>query len=382
MPGRREGLAAGGRPPDRERAAPAADEVTGRYRVAVVTDGTAVPGRGAVGLAAALRVVDGKAILFAQLAAIEAVPICLASTGPDEFVAAVRALAPSFDGIDLEAIAAPACFEVERRLQEALDIPVFHDDQHGTAIVVLAALRNALRVVGKRVESARLVVIGAGPAGTATVRLLVAGGATDVVVVMRGGVLHRDDVPWLPPHEAWMAGWTNQRRVRGGLAEALAGADAVVGFSRAGVLTRELVASMGEAPVVFALAASEPEIRPQLVRDIAPVVATCRADHPNQIDNALVFPGVFRGALDAEATWVTTSMKLAAADVLAGLICREDLSATRLLPQVRDDRVVPTVAGAVAAVAAELRRSSPPAAGGVPRQDAARSVSPQEGVGP
>ncbi|WP_130332248.1 NAD(P)-dependent malic enzyme [Micromonospora kangleipakensis] len=377
-------LTAAGRPPNEGgRADRAADEVTGRRnRVAVVTDGTAVLGLGDVGPAAALPVMEGKAALFVHLAGIDAVPICLATKHPDEFVSAVRALAPSFGGIDLEAIAPPACFEVERRLQEALDIPVFHDDQHGTAIVVLAALRNALRVVGKRVELARLVVVGAGPAGTATARLLVAGGATDVVVVVRGGVLHHDDMPRLPLHEARLAGLTNRRRVRGGLADALAGADAVVGLSRAGVLTRELVASMGEAPVVFALAAPEPEIRPERVSDIAAVVATGHVDYPNRVDNALAFPGVFRGALDARAPRITMPMRLAAADVLAGLVPREALSTTRLLPEVLDGQVVPTVAGAVAAVAAERRRRVDPAAGGVPRQDAARNVSPQEGVGP
>ena len=200
------------------------DKAAGRRnRVAVVTDGTATLGLGGGGPAAALSVVEGKAALFARLAGIDAVPVCLPTKRPEEFVAAVRALAPSFGGIDLEAIAAPACFEVERRLQQALDVPVFHDDQHGTGIVVLAALRNALRFVGKRLESARLVVVGAGPAGTATARLLVAAGVTDVVVVVRRGVLHRDDMPRLPRHEARLAGWTNPRRVRGGLAEALAG---------------------------------------------------------------------------------------------------------------------------------------------------------------
>ncbi|MEU5943505.1 malic enzyme-like NAD(P)-binding protein [Micromonospora sp. NPDC047548] len=350
--------------------------------MAVVTDGTAVLGLGDVGPAAALPVMEGKAALFAHLAGIDAVPVCLATKHPDEFVAAVRALAPSFGGINLEGIAAPACFEVEQRLQQALDVPVFHDDQHGTAIVVLAALRNALRVVGKRVESARLVVVGAGPAGTATASLLVAAGATDVVVVVRDGVLHRDDMPRLPLHEAQLVGWTNPRRVRGGLAAALAGADAVVGLSRAGVLTRELVASMGEAPVVFALAAPEPEIRPERVSDIAAVVSTGRADYPNQVDNALVFPGVFRGALDARVPQITLPMRLAAADVLAGLVPREQLSATRLLPDVLDGQVVPTVAGAVAAVAAERRRRIDPAVGGVPLPEPTRNVSPQEGVGP
>ncbi|WP_241563525.1 NAD(P)-dependent malic enzyme [Micromonospora costi] len=364
------------------RAEPSAHDVTGlrRYRVAVVTDGTAVPGRGEGGVAAALRVVDGKAVLLTRLAAIEAVPVFVTPTGTDEFVATVRALASSFDGIDLEAIAAPACFEAERRLQETVDIPVFHDDQHGTAIVVLAALRNALRVVGKRMESARLVVIGAGPAGTATVRLLVAAGAADVVVVVRGVVLHRDDMPSLPPHQARLAERTNPRGVRGGLAEALAGADAALGFTPA--LTRGLVASMGEGPVVLALAGPEPEIQPHLISDIAAVVATSHAGYPNQVSTALAFPGVFRGALDARAPRVTMSMRLAASDVLAGLLPREALSATRLLPELGDDRVVPTVAGAVAAVAAERWRSRRPGPGGVPEQGADRSVSAQKGVGP
>jgi malate dehydrogenase (oxaloacetate-decarboxylating) len=336
----------------------AAEAVTGRgYRVAVVSDGTAVLGLGDVGPLAALPVMEGKAALFAQLADIDAVPLCVSVSGADEMVALVRMLAPTFGGINLKDIAAPRCVEVEERLQAELDIPVFHDDQHGTAIVVLAGLRNALRVVGKTLEAARVVVIGAGAAGTAVTKLLREDGARDVVVSGKDGVLSADATEGLPPHKAWLAEHTNPRRVAGGLAEALAGADAVIGLSRPGVLTRQLVATMSPNPIVFALANPEPGIRPEQLSGLAAVVATGRSDHPNQINNALAFPGVFRGALNARAPRITTAMQLAAAEVLAGLVGDDRLSARRLLPDVLDPQVVPTVSAAVAAVEMSRRRA-------------------------
>jgi len=317
----------------------AADAVTGRgNRVAVVSDGTAVLGLGNVGPLAALPVIEGKAALFAQLADIDAVPLCVNVSGTDELVALVRTLAPTFGGINLDDIAAPRCFEVEQRLQAELDIPVFHDDQHGTAIVVLAGLRNALRVVGKRLETARVVVVGAGAAGTAVTKLLREAGAGDTVVCL--------------------AEHTNPRRITGGLAEALAGADAVIGLSRPGVLTRELVTTMALDPIVFALANPDPEIRPEQLSGLAAVVATGRSDYPNQINNALAFPGIFRGALNARAPRISTAMQLAAADVLAGLVGDDQLSARRLLPDVLDPQVVPTVSAAVAAVELSRRRAN------------------------
>ncbi|RQX03880.1 NAD-dependent malic enzyme [Micromonospora inaquosa] len=336
----------------------AAVEVTGRpNRVAVVSDGTAVLGLGDVGPLAALPVMEGKAALFAQLADIDAVPICLDAGDPDKVVAAVRTLAPTFGGINLADIAAPACFDIERRLQDVLDIPVFHDDQHGTAVVVLAGLRNALRVVGKQLETARIVVMGAGAAGTAVARLLLRAGASDVTVWARQGVLgpHLDE---LPAHKVWLAEHTNPRRIRSGLAHALVGADAVVGVSRGGLLSSQMVAEMALRPVVFALANPEPEIRPEMLAGLDPVIATGRCDYPNHISNALVFPGVFRGALNARAPRITTAMLLAAADVLAGLVGKELLGPRRLLPDVLDPQVVPTVAAAVAAVEASRHHAA------------------------
>jgi len=336
-----------------------ADAVTGRgNRVAVVSDGTAVLGLGNVGPLAALPVIEGKAALFAQLADIDAVPLCVNVSGTDELVALVRTLAPTFGGINLEDIAAPRCFEVEQRLQAELDIPVFHDDQHGTAIVVLAGLRNALRVVGKRLETARVVVVGAGAAGTAVTKLLREAGAGDTVVCAGQGILSADATEGLPAHKAWLAEHTNPRRITGGLAEALAGADAVIGLSRPGVLTRELVTTMALDPIVFALANPDPEIRPEQLSGLAAVVATGRSDYPNQINNALAFPGIFRGALNARAPRISTAMQLAAADVLAGLVGDDQLSARRLLPDVLDPQVVPTVSAAVAAVELSRRRAN------------------------
>ena len=326
----------------------AVGHLTGKSnRVAIVTDGSAVLGLGNLGPAAALPVMEGKAALFAHLANIDAVPICLDTQDVDGIVAAVTAIAPSFGGINLEDIAAPRCFAVEARLRDALDIPVLHDDQHGTAIVVLAALRNALTVVGKRLDTASIVVLGAGAAGTAVTRLLLAGGARDVVVWAPVGVLHPELAPELSPHKQQLAAVTNPRGVRGGRQEALAGADAVIGVSAAGVLNRNLVKGMSPNPVVFALANPIPEIEPAEVADLAAVVATGRSDWPNQVNNALVFPGLFRGALDAHLTHFDTAVLLGCAQSLGDLV--PSPRADRLLPDVLDPRVVPAIAAAVGA---------------------------------
>ncbi|MGY0230682.1 NAD(P)-dependent malic enzyme [Longispora urticae] len=326
----------------------AAWEVTGRRnRVAVVSDGTSVLDLGAVGPLAALPVMEGKAALLARLAGIDAVPLCLDATDVDQMVAAVRVLAPSFGAVCLAGVAAPACFTAQRRLQRSLKIPVFGDEEHGTAIVVLAALRTALSVIGKDLSVARIVIIGTGPAAAATARLLARTDATDVIIVGKAGVLDAEDES-LPPYQRGIASMTNPRRVIGGLTDALAGADAVIGLSPKVPMTRGLVASMADAPIVFALADREPELRAELLDDVAAVLATGRPDYPNQLVSALAYPGVLRGALDGRATRITPDMHLAAADALTGLIAAR-ASATRLLPDVLDPAVVPTVAAAVAA---------------------------------
>ena len=315
--------------------------------VAVVTDGSAVLGLGNIGPGAALPVMEGKAALFKRFADIDAWPICLASQDPDDIVQAVAMIAPGFGGINLEDIAAPGCFEVERRLQEMLDIPVFHDDQHGTAIVVTAALKNALRVVGKSLADVRIVVAGAGAAGTAIVTLLLAGGAGEVTVFDREGVLSRDDES-LPEAKAELAGRTNPRRLRGGLDVALEGADVFIGVSAPDILEEDWIPTMAEDPIVFALANPDPEIDPAVAGRHAAVVASGRSDYPNQINNVLVFPGVFRGLLDARATDVTVEMMLKASDALARVVGDEELNASFIIPSVFDSQIVTRVAEAIA----------------------------------
>ena len=313
--------------------------------VAVISDGSAVLGLGNIGPYGALPVMEGKALIFKQLANINAWPIVLATQDPDKIVEAVLAIAPGFGGINLEDIAAPQCFEIERRLIEALDIPVMHDDQHGTAIVVLAGLINAAKVVGKEITSLKVVIIGAGAAGAATAHLLVASGIPDVVVTDRTGVIHtgRED---LTPHKVLLAQETNPRVLQGSFDEALAGADVVIGLSGGGKLTKEHIALMGEKPIVFALANPVPEILPEDARaGGAAVIATGRSDFPNQINNALVFPGIFRGAIDANVRRITDEMKLKAALALASLV--EHPSETAIVPDILDERVVATVASAV-----------------------------------
>ena len=314
--------------------------------VAVVTDGSAVLGLGNIGPEAALPVMEGKAALFKKFADIDAWPICLASQDTDEIVRAVELIAPGFGGINLEDIAAPRCFEIERRLRESLDIPVFHDDQHGTAIVVLAALKNALRCVHKSLESVRIVVSGAGAAGTAIVQLLLAAGAADVVVVDRSGALVAGDESLSTAH-AELAGRTNPRRVAGSLQEVLVGADVFVGVSAPRILQPEWIDTMTDDAVVFALANPDPEVDPGEAGKRARVVASGRSDYPNQINNVLAFPGVFRGLLDARADEVTTEMLIRAADALAAVVTDEELNDAYIVPSVFHPDVTKKVAQAI-----------------------------------
>ncbi|GAA4150225.1 NADP-dependent malic enzyme [Phytohabitans flavus] len=320
--------------------------------VAVVTDGTAVLGLGDIGPRAAMPVMEGKAVLFKQFGGVDAVPICLDTKDVDEIVSVVTALAPSFGGINLEDISAPRCFEIERRLDEALPIPVFHDDQHGTAIVVLAALRNAITLLDRKMDDLSVVVSGAGAAGVAVTKMLIAGGvdADRVVVVDSRGIIHggRSD---LTPVKAELAATTNgtigHRQVAtGGIADALAGADVLIGVS-GGQIPEEAVARMAPEGIVFALANPTPEVHPDVASRHAALVATGRSDFPNQINNVLAFPGVFRGALAARATTVTDGMKVAAAEAIAGVVA-DVLRADAIVPSPLDPRVAPAVAEAVA----------------------------------
>ena len=314
--------------------------------VAVVTDGSAVLGLGNIGPGAALPVMEGKAALFKRFADIDAWPICLASQDTDEIVKAVEMIAPGFGGINLEDIAAPRCFEIERRLRERLDNPVFHDDQHGTAIVVLAALTNALRVVKKELTAVRVVVSGGGAAGTAIVTLLLAAGVTDVVVVDRAGALSADDETLAPAHRQ-LAEVTNPRRLRGDLHAVLADADVFIGVSAPGVLKAEWIEDMADDAVVFALANPDPEVDPAEADKYAAVVASGRSDYPNQINNVLAFPGVFRGLLDARAHEVTVDMLLRAAEAIALVVKDDELNPNFIIPTVFHPDVPKAVAAAI-----------------------------------
>jgi malate dehydrogenase (oxaloacetate-decarboxylating) len=322
-----------------------------RNSVAVVTDGSAVLGLGNIGPMAALPVMEGKAALFKRFAGIDAWPLCLDTQDTDAIVEIVKAIAPGFAGINLEDISAPRCFEIEARLREALDIPVFHDDQHGTAVVVLAALTNALRVVGKQIGDVRVVMSGAGAAGTAILKLLIAAGAKHTVVADIQGVVHCDraDLVGAGPDSAlrWIADNTNPEGVTGTLKDAVRGADVFIGVSAPNVLGAEDVSAMAKDAVVFALANPDPEVDPAVARESAAVVATGRSDFPNQINNVLVFPGVFRGLLDAQSRTVNTEMMLAAARALADVVGEDELNPNYIIPSVFNDKVAGAVAGAV-----------------------------------
>ncbi len=318
--------------------------------VAVVSDGTAVLGLGDIGPEGALPVMEGKAVLFKEFGGIDAWPVCLATKDVDEIVRTVTALAPVFGGINLEDISAPRCFEIERRLRETLDIPVFHDDQHGTAIVVVAALLNALLVVGKRAEDVRIVLTGVGAAGTAVTKALIAAGVRDIVGCDREGALYRER-PGLSAVKKEYAEITNPRNVRGSADEALAGADVFIGLSAPGAVTADAIRRMADDAVVFAMANPIPEVMPEEIEDAAAVIATGRSDYPNQINNVLAFPGVFRGALDVRAREITGEMELAAARAIAAVVKPEDLSADYIVPSVFNREVTPAVATAVAEAA-------------------------------
>ena len=317
-----------------------------RNTVAVVTDGSAVLGLGNIGPAASLPVMEGKAALFKRFADIDAWPIALDTQDVDEIVRAVQLIAPVFGGINLEDIAAPRCFEVEARLRELLDIPVFHDDQHGTAIVVLAALTNALRVVGKSLPDVRIVLSGAGAAGSAIARLLLTAGAHDLVVADIAGVVHRARTD-LDPNLADLAQLTNPRAVTGTLKQALADADVFIGVSAPNILDGDDIATMAPGAIVFAMANPDPEVDPAQARRTAAVVATGRSDEPNQINNVLAFPGVFRGLLDSGARDVDLAMEAAAAQALADIVRPDQLNAAFIVPSVFDPAVTQAVAEAV-----------------------------------
>ncbi|OCF97254.1 NAD(P)-dependent malic enzyme [Gilliamella apicola] len=318
-----------------------------RNLVAVITDGSAVLGLGNIGPEAAIPVMEGKAILFKQFANVDAIPLSINTQDPDELVKHIAALAPSFGGINLEDISAPRCFEIEKRLQEILNIPVFHDDQHGTAIVVLAALYNALKVAGKSIESAKVVINGGGAAGLAIADMLLAAGVKDLKIVDKIGILSEDDTS-LPPHHLAMAKRTNKSKQKGTLEDAVKGADVFIGVSAPGVLKAEWVKTMAEKSIIFAMANPTPEIFPDEAKAAgAYIVGTGRSDYPNQINNVLAFPGIFRGALDARAKNITLAMQLAAAKGLADIITPEKLSVDCILPNAFEPNVAKVVAESV-----------------------------------
>ena len=321
--------------------------------VAVVSDGTAVLGLGDIGPLAAMPVMEGKAILFKNFANVDAFPICLDTKDVDEIVETVKRIAPCFGGINLEDISAPRCFEIERRLKEELDIPVFHDDQHGTAIVVCAGLINALKCVGKKPEEIKVVINGAGSAGISICKLLLQFGIGDAVLVDRQGALCPGE-DWMNPAQAAMAEITNKDKQTGPLTEIIKGKDVFIGVSAPNLVTAEMVGTMAKDPIVFAMANPTPEIMPDVAKaGGATIVATGRSDFPNQINNVLVFPGIFRGALDVRATNITEEMKLAAAYAIASLVTEEELNPEYIIPSPFDKRVCNVVAKEVGRVARE-----------------------------
>jgi malate dehydrogenase (oxaloacetate-decarboxylating) len=319
--------------------------------VAVVTDGTAVLGLGDIGPRAAMPVMEGKALLFKELANVDAFPICLDTKDADEIVAIVKAISPAFGGINLEDISAPRCFEIEGRLRAELDIPVFHDDQHGTAVVVLAALINALKIVKKRMSDIRVVFTGAGASGIASAKLLMRVGVKQIIACDRAGVLYRGRRENMNSMKEWFATHTNPGRLTGTVGDALKGADVFIGLSGPGVVSAKQIRQMGRDPIVFAMANPIPEVMPEEVSSFVRIMATGRSDYPNQINNVCCFPGFFRGMFDVRARAVTEEMKIAAAEAIASIVSRSELSEEYITPSVFDRRVVESVATAVAAAA-------------------------------
>ena len=319
--------------------------------VAVVTDGTAVLGLGDIGPEAALPVMEGKAMLFKEFAGVDAFPVCLATKDSDKIVETVKLLAPAFGGVNLEDIAAPRCFEIEERLRKDLEIPVFHDDQHGTAVVVLAALLNALRIVRKNPKKLRVVVTGVGAAGTATIKILLSSGVRDIVGVDEHGTLHRGRTVGMDFMKRWVATATNPRQVKGRLGDAMEKADVFIGLSVPGILSVRDIKRMARDPIVFAMANPDPEIQPEEAERHVRVMATGRSDYPNQINNVLCFPGFFRGLLDSRARTVNDEMKVAAAHALATCVTAGELSAEYIIPSVFNKSVAPAVAEGVARAA-------------------------------
>ena len=329
-------------------------ELTRRWNtVAVVTDGTAVLGLGDIGPEAGMPVMEGKCVLFKAFGGVDAIPLCVRSKDVDEIVRTVELLAGSFGGVNLEDISAPRCFEIERRLKEVCDIPIFHDDQHGTAVITLAGMMNALKLVGKRLEDVRIVTSGAGAAGTAIIRLLMAMGLKDVIMCDRHGAIFegRDG---LNPIKQEMAKVTNPERLAGPMAKVIKGADVFIGVSAPGTLTGDMVRTMAKDPIIFACANPTPEIFPEeALAAGAAVVSTGRSDYPNQVNNVLCFPGIFRGALDVRASDINDEMKIASAKAIAGLVSDDELSKDYILPKAFDPRVREAVAAAAAAAARE-----------------------------
>ena len=323
--------------------------------VAVVTDGTAVLGLGDIGPAAAMPVMEGKAVLFKQFGGVDAVPLCLDTTDVEEIIETVVRLAPSFGGINLEDISAPRCFEIEERLKAELDIPVFHDDQHGTAVVVLAALLNATKLLGKRLEDLHVLVVGLGAAGVATARILLEAGVTHVIGCDSRGALHTDRADYqdgsMPPVKRWFAESTNPDKRAGGPADVIDGADLFIGLSGARVMPAEALARMNRDAMVFAMANPNPEVTPEEAAPYARIIATGRSDYPNQINNVLCFPGIFRGALDVRAREITEEMKMAAARGIAAIVKDDELREEYIIPSVFNRDVADSVAAAVAAEA-------------------------------
>jgi len=347
-----------------------------RNTVAVVSDGTAVLGLGDIGPSAAMPVMEGKAMLFKEFGAVDAFPICLDTKDPDAIVAAVKAIAPAFGGINLEDISAPRCFEIEERLDAELDIPVFHDDQHGTAIVTLAAALNAAKLTGRRLEDLRVLVIGLGAAGVAVSKMLMAGGVRDIIGCDSRGAVHTEREDYvdgtMPPMKRWYAEHSNPERRRGAPADVIDGVHLLVGLSGARVLPAEALTRMGDDAMVFAMANPTPEVSPEEAAPYARIIATGRSDYPNQINNVLAFPGVFRGALDVRASRITEGMQLAAAHAIAGIVSEGELREDYIVPSVFNRDVATAVASAVAD---EARRADVAHAGeeiGFAAADAAR----------